>query len=385
MNARKLSYTRRDFLSYGVRAAAMLLAAQSLLPERGWAQSQYSFTRAGRKYPRRLKMASVVGSPTPGYVWEYTDLVKRQLGIEAEWRTHLAGAQMMQAFAIGQWDIGYVGVPPLVTGIAQGMKASAIAVGHSQGSNVIGRKDRGFKTIDEFGGDLVKSWQQFRGKVVGLPPRASIQDAITRTALTDAGLSDRDVDLRNYDAVPSLPDLLEQGQIDAFVGWPPFDVIATGENRAGMILIPGDRFGSKEWSGYPMNCLVASEQLIREYPDVVEDCVFLHTKVNYFLMAYPEQAAKMIAALQKISEPATLKGYHLTPNYCPDITDATIASCVRFVRTLMEAKYIQRAVTAEQIFNTSFIRRVHPAQCTARVGKVAKDPQLFEFIVGRKP
>jgi len=324
-----------------------------------------------------------VSSSTPGYVWEYTDLAKRQLGVTAEWHTYLAGAQQMQAFAIGQWEIGYVGVPPLITGVAQGMKARAIAVGQSQGSNVVARKGQGFKTLKELGGDHVKAWQQFKGKTIGLPPKASIQDAITRTALADARLTDQDVDLRNYDAVPSLPDLLAQGQIDAFVGWPPFDVVATSKG-AGMIAIPGDEFGKGDWREYPMNCLVASERLIQEYPDVVQDCVYIHTRVNEFLMAYPDETAHMLAAILKVDERGGLEGYRLTPNYCPNITQGTIHSCMRFVQTLANAKYIQHAPAESDLFDTRFIRNVLPSDsCTDRVGNVQKSAALHEFITGK--
>jgi NitT/TauT family transport system substrate-binding protein len=316
-------------------------------------------------------------------VWEYTDLAKRKLGVTAEWHTYLAGAQQMQAFAIGQWEIGYVGVPPLITGVAQGMKARAVAVGQSQGSNVVARKDRGFKTLQELGGDPVKAWQQFKGKTIGLPPKASIQDAITRTALADAHLTDQDVDLRNYDAVPSLPDLLAQGQIDAFVGWPPFDVVALGKG-AGMVAIPGDRFGTGDWRDYPMNCLVASERLIQEYPDVVQDCVYLHTQVNNFLMAYPDEAAHMLASVLKVDERGALEGYRLTPNYCPNITQGTIDSCMRFVKTLSDAKYIQHAPTQADLFDTRFIRNVLANDsCTERVGRVSKSATLHELITGK--
>lgn len=377
----KQAFSRRKFLARTLGAATALGAAQAFMVQQCWAA--YAFTTSGRKYPRQLKMASQVAASTPGYVWEYTDLVKRKLGIAAEWRTYLAGAQQMQAFAIGQWEIGYVGVPPLITGVAQGMKARAIAVGQSQGSNVVARKDRGFKSFQELGGDHTKAWQQFKGKTIGLPPRASIQDAITRTALSEARLTERDVDLRNYDAVPSLPDLLAQGQIDAFVGWPPFDVVATSKG-VGAIVIPGDQFGTGEWRDYPMNCLVASEQLIKEYPDVVQDCVYIHTQVNQFLMAYPEEAARMIAAVLKMEEKSALEGYRLTPNYCPDLTEGTIKSCMRFVKTLADAKYIQRAPTQSELFDTRFIRNVLPAgQCTARVSTVPKSPQLHEFVAGK--
>lgn len=328
-------------------------------------------------------MASQVAASTPGYIWEYTDLTKRKLGISSDWHTYLAGAQQMQAFAIGQWEIGYVGVPPLITGVAQGMKARAIAVGQSQGSNVIGRKDGDLKTLAQLGGDHAKAWQQFKGKKIGLPPRASIQDAITRTALADAHLSDQDVDLRNYDAVPSLPDLLAQGQIDAFVGWPPFDVVAI-DKGSGVVVIPGNQFGEGSWQDYPMNCLVASQQLIDEYPDVVQDCVYVHTQVNNFIMSYPAEAAKMLASILKVNEQQGLEGYRLTPNYCPDITDGTVKSCMIFVKTLADANYIQHAPTEAQLFDTRFIRNILPGgACDARVGNSPKSTALHEFITGK--
>ena len=133
-----------------------------------------------------------------------------------------------------------------------------------------------------------------------------------------------------------------------------------------------------------MNCLIASEEMIKKYPDLVRDVVYFHTQVNKFIAAYPEEAAVMAEAILKVNKQETLEAYYLTPNFCPVIAPNTIQSCLSFVDTLMKAGYILKPLTKDDIFNTTFIQEVHPSACTERVGKVAKDPALFEFITGKK-
>ena len=178
---------RRDFLRWGV--TGIVGAGLNFAPFRitnSWAQ--YKFSPSGKKYPKKLGFSSQVAAITPGYIWEYTKLIERHLKIEAEYSTYAAGAPQMQAFAMGKWDMGYVGVPPMMTALDKGIKTVAIAVGHQEGANVIGRKDRGFRTLAELKGDIHAAWRQFKGKIIGLPPQSSIQDAVTRTSLREAGL-----------------------------------------------------------------------------------------------------------------------------------------------------------------------------------------------------
>lgn len=362
---------------------SFLLLGAGFIP---WAHgAEYSFNPSKAKYPPKVKLSSQMATITPGYIWEHNKLVEKLLGIEAEYSTYASGAIQMQSFAMGKWDIGYLGVPPMMTAYDKGINTVVIAVGHQEGANVVGRKDKGFKTLKELNGDLKKAWVQLKGKKVGLPPQSSIQDAVTRTSLLEAGLDPgKDIELINVQAVPSLPDMLSQGQIDAFVGWPPFDVLALKRGDS-MIVIPGSELGKPKWSGYPMNCLVASKELIEKYPDLVRDMVYVHTKVNAFIMAYPKEAAKMAAAVLKVREEEALEGYFLTPNFCPVITKNTIDSCLQFGETLVKSGYMFKKLTASEIFNSTFIEKVHPSACTDRVGTAKKDAALFELITGKKP
>ncbi len=73
---------------------------------------------------------------------------------------------MIEAFKSGNIDIGYIGLPPVMIGIKNGLKVKCIAGGHIEGTIMVASKS--YCSFDE-SGNLNDVLKQFEGKTMGLP------------------------------------------------------------------------------------------------------------------------------------------------------------------------------------------------------------------------
>jgi len=105
-----------------------------------------------------------------------------EIGINASWKLFPNGPAMMEAFEQGQLDLGYLGLPPAMIGIARGLKIRCVADGHVEGTVLIGGQT--FQ-VKETASDALA---QFKGKIVGTPGRGSIHDVIGWYGLVDDAL-----------------------------------------------------------------------------------------------------------------------------------------------------------------------------------------------------
>ncbi|HXX81068.1 MAG TPA: ABC transporter substrate-binding protein, partial [Thermodesulfovibrionales bacterium] len=88
-----------------------------------------------------------------------------------------AGPEEMTAFASRSLDMGYLGVAPSVTGLAnRSARIRAIALANAEGSGVVVRKDSGIREVKDLA-----------GKTVAIPGYSSVQDLLLRKALEAAG------------------------------------------------------------------------------------------------------------------------------------------------------------------------------------------------------
>ena len=56
---------------------------------------------------------------------------------ETEWILFPTGPEMMNAFEKGKINLGYIGLPPVMIGIARGMKIKCVGGGHVEGTVMI--------------------------------------------------------------------------------------------------------------------------------------------------------------------------------------------------------------------------------------------------------
>lgn len=138
----------------------------------------------------------------------------------------------------------------------QGVPVKIVYLGHRDGSTVMVRRN-----------DPAKDLRDLRGKTFAIPSRYSNQNLVIRKLMEDQGVKPEEINFVEM-APPDMPGALAAGAIDAyFVGEPH---AAKAElDGTGRVL-----YHAKDiWPHFISCCLVVTEKLIRERPDVVRDLV----------------------------------------------------------------------------------------------------------------
>ncbi len=279
------------------------------------------------------------------------DLAGR-LGEPASWTLFGTGPAIMQAFGRGELDLAYVGLPPAIIGMAQGIGARCVAGGHEEGT-VLAAKTRwkGFPDLP----DLASVLGQFRGAVIGVPGSGSIHDVILRDALKTAGLAEA-VQVRNFPWADLITEAVVHDEVAAAIGTPAL-AVAVARFAGGKVLFPPAGL----WPHNPSYGIVVARAFLERSRPLVARFLQLHEEASALLRNDPEGAARIIATEVAIVEPDFVRDtLAVSPRYCAQLTDEYIASTMRFVGTLSALGYIKRELGREEIFDRTIIDEVHP-------------------------
>ena len=159
--------------------------------------------------------------------------VEEDLAIECRWQMYGTGPEMIEAFQGLDIDIGYIGLPPALIGMAKGVPLVCVGGGHVEGTVMVAGPS--FRTLAEF--DETHAFlHQFRHRRVGIPAAGSIHDVIFRALLVEHSISG--VDIVNVPWADLIPFMLKKGEIDAAVGTPPLAVLCEMECGARTVIPP---------------------------------------------------------------------------------------------------------------------------------------------------
>jgi NitT/TauT family transport system substrate-binding protein len=271
----------------------------------------------------------------------------KELGLDASWKLFPNGPAMMEAFEQGQLDLGYIGLPPAMIGIARGLKVRCVAGGHVEGTVLIGGQS--FQ-IKETASDALA---QFKGKTIGTPRRGSIHDVILRKLIKECGLGDS-IMIRNFDWADFILDALMDGEVDGACGTPPLAVLAARQG-AKIILPP-----YKTWPFNPSYGIIATQRLIQESPCLLEDFTKQHEDACNLLREHPQKVARLVASvIEIIDEDFAREVFRVSPKYCAALPGEYIDCTLAFMPALWEMGYLARDLTKEEIFYTRAIEKVH--------------------------
>ncbi|HEY6000882.1 MAG TPA: ABC transporter substrate-binding protein [bacterium] len=185
-----------------------------------------------------------------------------------------AGAEEMGAFAANSLDVGYLGMAPSVTGVANkaaSVKAEALA--NAEGSAIVVRA-----------GSPARSLKDLEGKTIAIPGFASVQDFLLHRALESAKMAPGAVKIIVIKP-PEMIGALETGQIDAFIAWEPHATKAVTKGVGRVLLRSADI-----WPNHPC-CVVAFQgDVARQRPAVVQAFLRAHARATAFILANPAQA-----------------------------------------------------------------------------------------------
>ncbi|MBI5254144.1 MAG: ABC transporter substrate-binding protein, partial [Euryarchaeota archaeon] len=278
-----------------------------------------------------------------------TGWLEERLNIKTGWRLFGAGPAVIQAFAKGEIDLGYTGLPPVIIGIDKGIAIKCVGGGHVEGTVLIARGD--FKSIEELR-EINAVFQQFRGKIIGTPQMGSIHDVIIRSCIKESSLED-EIAVKNYNWTDFVLDAIVDGEIHAAAGTPALAVAASRACDA-KIIIPAHKL----WANNPSCGIIATRRLIENSPDLLEEFLKLHEEASNFIRMHPARAAKIVSGMvELVDEDFVLKAYEISPKYCAGISEEFIAATLAFVPVLYKLGYLKKLLTQEDIFDLRFIKK----------------------------
>jgi len=245
-----------------------------------------------------------------------------------------AGPELMSAFAAGALDMGYVGVAPATTAVAnKTARVVILAQVNTEGSAIVVKKDGKVQNIPE----LVD-------KSTAVPGHSTVQDFLFRRALLKFKTQPEQVKIMVLKP-PEMIGALRTDQIDAFIAWEPYPAKAVTMG-VGRILA----FSRDIWKDHPCCVLAADVKFLETQLEKAKGVVRGHVKAIDFIRQHREEAVKIgvkYTGMDEASIRLAMENVHYTPVL-------SVEGEKEYVDFLTKLKYIK--VEDVQIFVDRFMR-----------------------------
>lgn len=270
---------------------------------------------------------------------------------QAHWALFGTGPAMVEAFAAGQLDAGYIGLPPAMIGIGRGLPLVCVAGGHVEGTVMIapaGRAPAGSPA------DIGAVLAGFRGTRLGTPAAGSIHDVLARHLCRSTGATD--IEIRNYPWADLMPEAIRAGEIAGAFGTPPLAVLAANTFSHQVVIPPGCI-----WPWNPSYGIVVTRDLLEHRADDVARFLTLHERACNLILQQPSDAARAIAGQVRVVAPEFVERvFTVSPCYCACLPQDYIEATMAFVPALRDTGYLKRSLQESEVFDFEIITRVHP-------------------------
>jgi len=276
------------------------------------------------------------------------------VAVDVEWKLMGTGPAIMQAFQSNGLDMAYIGLPPAIIGMEQGIPVVCIAGGHMEGTVMAGKAQwRGHPELDDLGAVL----GQFEGKRIGVPGNGSIHDVILKDCIARYAPG-RSITVVNYPWADLVTEAVAKDEVAAAFGTPAL-AVAIRHFTGGRVLVPA----AKLWPQNPSYGIVVERSFLRGHRETVERFLQAHEEAEAMLRGDPSAAAQAIADhVAIIDREFVLETLRVSPKYCAALTGGYLSSTMDFVRALKELGYIKRELGQDEIFDTSLITKIHPGK-----------------------
>jgi NitT/TauT family transport system substrate-binding protein len=245
-----------------------------------------------------------------------------------------AGPELMSAFAAGALDVGYVGVAPATTAVAnKTARVVVLAQVNTEGSAIVVKKDGQIRGIPE----LVD-------KVAVVPGHATVQDSLFRRALLKFKIQPDRVKIMVLKP-PEMIGALRTDQIDAFVAWEPYPAKAVTMGLGRVLAASRDI-----WKDHPCCVLATDAKFLETQLEKAKGVVRGHVKAIDFIRQHREEAVKVGVKYTGMDEASVWLAMD-NVNYTPFLS---VEGEKEYVDFLTKLKYIK--VEDVQIFVDRFMR-----------------------------
>lgn len=278
---------------------------------------------------------------------------KKNLNRNINWILFGTGPEMVRAFRNKKLEIGYMGLPPAIIGIDNGVPIKCIAGGHIEGTIMIAKNE--YKNLNDLHYNIHDVLAQFRGKSIGVTSKGSIHDVILNFLMNKYDLLDK-VEVKNYNQAEFIALDLREGIIEAGVGTPALAVFASSMLNSHIIIPP-----EYLWANNPSYGIFIHEGFIENFREILITFLTYHKEASFILRINPSKAAEIICKNIKILKSEYVKAVlEISPKFCIALSEAYINSTMEFVKSLFSLGYIKKVLTMNEIFDFQFIKQVHP-------------------------
>jgi NitT/TauT family transport system substrate-binding protein len=254
------------------------------------------------------------------------------------------GAPEMQAMLAGDLDFAYVGSAPFVTAVSTGLDAKIIASANIQGSDLVLANDIPYEKPADLNGLKIATF-----------PAGTIQDTILREWLKKNDLNpDTDVEIVAMGPGDATTAILA-GKVDA-VFLPHPSPVTVEKEGAGRVIVHS---GEME-AGHSCCVLVASGDMIRNHPDIVEAVLKIHQKATGYNQDNSEEAAGYMKELTGLETDIIIMSLDEWDGSFEVDPTAIIASVDAFAEQQTELGYLKKPVFESDLFDTSFWKNIAP-------------------------
>ncbi len=279
--------------------------------------------------------------------------LKNDLNMGLNWTLFGTGPAMVKAFKNEELDIGYMGLPPAIIGIDNGVPIKCVAGGHIEGTIMIAKQE--IKNLKQLNNNLNKVFDQFKGKVIGVPSRGSIHDVILNYYLKKYNLLE-EIQVRHYKQAELIAIDIKENRLVAGVGTPALAIFASTILKSHLIIPPENL-----WANNPSYGIFIRENFIEDHEELIFIFLNHHKEASNLLRNSPSLAARKIASSFRIFNKdyaeAVIK---ISPKYCAGISMGYLNATMKFVKILFKLGYIKRRFKKKNIFDFRFIKKLHP-------------------------
>lgn len=208
-------------------------------------------------------------------------------GVKLDLRAYPDGTQIMTAFRNGEIDVAYVGSVPALLSFVQKPDFKIVGGTNLGGTVLVVRKDAGITKLEDL-----------KGKTVAVPGQGNFQDIVLRSVLLPkAGLEPS----ANPDpqkvrvvtvGVAQMLAALKEKSVDAALTFEPWgSQILLDNSVATQVLV--------DWNGiwkegkYPSSVLIASNEMITQYPQTLRRFLRAHVEANLYAEKNDREARKI--------------------------------------------------------------------------------------------
>jgi NitT/TauT family transport system substrate-binding protein len=185
---------------------------------------------------------------------------------------------VVESMKAGRLDASFMIVPLAMKLREQNVPIKIVYLGHRDGSTVIVHKD-----------DPAKDLRDLRGKVFAIPSKYSNQNLVIHKLMEDQGVGADEIRFVELPP-PDMPGALAARAIDAYFVGEPHAAKAEFDGTGRVLYHAKDI-----WPHFISCCLVVTERLIQQHPEVVTDLVRGIAESGQWAETHREEAARIAA------------------------------------------------------------------------------------------